>query len=498
MPGCSVIIPVFNNHAITKQCLDATLGTCGRDTAIIVVDDGSADGTPAMLAAYGDRLTVVRHSVNEGFAKTCNDGAAAASGEFLVFLNNDTIPQPGWLDALVDYSRANPQAAVVGAKLLYPNDTIQHAGMAICEKRHPIHIYKGFPAGHDAVNKSRAYPVVTGACFFTTREHFTKMRGFDTAYRNGYEDVDFCLRTREAGMEVHYCHKSVLYHLESSTRQHDTPCEQKNLRLFHERWGGHVRQDDFTYYFQDGLLRLHYTQQHPVQITCSPILATPFETGEDREQMNHLLYYRMLQVNGLVQENLKLLVSLGALNNGNGANGHTHSKSKPPEPVVECESEHESELRSLKQNHEKFKTELQQSTDKLVALLETMPGKTAIVKALQQHEAELREMLVALHEQLMHRDEMIILGNVHRFQGMLGELQTFLDRMDEAVARLYSSRRWALANLGTIFSKRTQPRESSRGYWRIDDTLNAYRLWRERHVVPLGNLEAKSNGHKNR
>src|ERR1041385_2308293 len=107
MTRCSIIIPVFNHAALTQQCLSAIQA----DAEIIVVDDGSTEPLPS----------TIRHETNTGFAKACNDGAVAASGEYLIFLNNDTIPQPGWLDALVRHADAHPQAAVVGAKLLYPN-----------------------------------------------------------------------------------------------------------------------------------------------------------------------------------------------------------------------------------------------------------------------------------------------------------------------------------------------------------------------------------------
>ena len=151
----TVIIPVFNQAALTRQCLEAVWQTAGRDVAIVVVDDASTDDTPRLLSDYGDRLRVVTHQHNSGFARSCNDGAAAAAGDYLLFLNNDTIPQPGWLKALIRYVEAHPKAAVVGSKLLYPNNTIQHAGVVICQDRYPRHIYTGFPADHPAASKSR-------------------------------------------------------------------------------------------------------------------------------------------------------------------------------------------------------------------------------------------------------------------------------------------------------------------------------------------------------
>src|SRR3954447_13778394 len=126
MPECSIIIPVLNQDFLTRQCLDTLLSLPYRkaDPEIIVVDDGSDEATARMLAAYGERVRVVRHERNLGFSISCNDGAAAARGRYLVFLNNDTIPLSSWLDVLVDYAEAHPRAAMLGSKLLFPDGSI--------------------------------------------------------------------------------------------------------------------------------------------------------------------------------------------------------------------------------------------------------------------------------------------------------------------------------------------------------------------------------------
>src|SRR5207248_9112048 len=246
---------------------------------VIVADAASPNSTPALLAEYQDRIRVVTHQANTGFATACNDGAALASGEYLVFLNNDTIPQAGWLDALVACAERHPRAAAVGSKLLFPNDTIQHAGMVICQDGYPRHIYTSFPADHPAVNKSRRYQLVTGACMLVRRAPFEQLGGFDTAYRNGYEDVELCLQLGERGYEVHYCHESVLYHLECATRTATGKDEHRNAAIYCQRWLNRVRRDDLQYYLEDGLLRID-RPSYPLGLHVSPLLAVV--GGEER------------------------------------------------------------------------------------------------------------------------------------------------------------------------------------------------------------------------
>jgi GT2 family glycosyltransferase/glycosyltransferase involved in cell wall biosynthesis len=305
-PKCSIIIPVYNKAPLTRQCLDTLLRLpASAPTEIIVVDDGSSDSTRDVLAGYGQRVRSIRHELNVGFAKTCNDGAAAAAGEFLVFLNNDTIPKEGWLDALLDYAQSHPKAGAVGSKLLFPNDTIQHAGVVICQDRLPRHIYTGFPADHPAVNVSRAYPAVTGACLLIRRKLFEEMGGFDTAFINSCEDIDLCLRLRDRGYEAHYCKDSVLYHLESVSRQGRTKEEQQNNQLYKSRWAERVPPDDLRYYLEDGLLRLGYTPLYPLPFQISPLLAVVREPEGD-STANQLLASRSQQVLDLLKENIRL------------------------------------------------------------------------------------------------------------------------------------------------------------------------------------------------
>src|SRR4029077_18804586 len=159
----SIVIPVHNNVALTRACLDAVLEDLRGDREAIVVDDASTDSTGELLDGYGDPHRRLTLAGNGGYARACNEGAALADGESLVFLNNDTEPRPGWLDALERYAREHPAAAAVGAKLLYPTGAVQHAGVVIGQDGYPHNLSAGMPADHPACNRSRRLQAVTGA-----------------------------------------------------------------------------------------------------------------------------------------------------------------------------------------------------------------------------------------------------------------------------------------------------------------------------------------------
>jgi cellulose synthase/poly-beta-1,6-N-acetylglucosamine synthase-like glycosyltransferase len=190
----SIIIPVFNKLDLTRQCLTTLASlTTMPEYEVIVVDNASSDVTVEFLAELGGDVQVIRNPENYGFAVACNQGAKAARGEFLLFLNNDTIPTEGWLNALVDEIECHPDVAVVGSKLLYEDGTIQHAGVAFSRIVFtPYHIYRKFPADSPMVNRRREFQCVTAACMLVRRNVFEQVGQFDEGFKNGFEDVDLC------------------------------------------------------------------------------------------------------------------------------------------------------------------------------------------------------------------------------------------------------------------------------------------------------------------
>ncbi len=301
-PTCAVIIPTYDGAYLTRACLKALLehppSRC--QMRVVVVDDASCDNTREMLEQeYGSTVTTVVHEENRGFAVSCNDGADASGDcEYLVFLNNDTIPTAGWLDSLVDLATKTPAAAAVGAKLLFPNGTIQHAGVAISQDGWPRHLYAGFPGEHPAVNRSRPVAAATAACLLVRREDFDELKGFDSAFHNGYEDVDLCLRLGRRGREVWYCHDSVVYHFESVTRWPTGRAQdlEDNERLYDERWRDKVPPDDIQHFLKDGLLELEYGSSYPLTVTLAPHLGVVRSGGKELSVLGQLLNMRSRQV----------------------------------------------------------------------------------------------------------------------------------------------------------------------------------------------------------
>ena len=174
----------------------------------------------------------------------------------------------------------------------------------VCQDGNPRHLYAGFPAGHPAVNVSRRFQAVTAACMLVRREAFEQARGFDEAYRNCLEDTDLCLRAGEAGYEVHYCHESVLYHLESVSRGRRSKEIERNAKLFRERWKGRARRDDIDYYVADGLLKVRYRDVYPVGFELAPELA--FVSGAGREAIDRLIEQQSREVVDLLKETVRL------------------------------------------------------------------------------------------------------------------------------------------------------------------------------------------------
>lgn len=221
-PVSSIVIPVFNQLAHTLACLRALAEHPPRiPWEVVVVDDGSSDSTSEVLPAI-EGLIYVERAKNGGFIEACNDGAKRARGEFIVFLNNDTVPQPGWLDHLIETFTSFPRAGLVGARLLYPDGRLQEAGGVVRHDGRADNIGRLQSAHNPVYGYVRQVDYCSGAAIAIPSSLFWKLGGFNTAYSPAYyEDTDLALRVRQAGRDVLYQPAASVVHFEGVTAGRD-------------------------------------------------------------------------------------------------------------------------------------------------------------------------------------------------------------------------------------------------------------------------------------
>ena len=234
----SIVIPAYDGLELIRNCIRSIREVGAKAPfEIIVVDDASTDGTNGYLRALRDagQIVLVEHAENLGFALSCNDGAKAASGDVLVFLNNDTLARSGWLDALLDELVRDDSVGVVGSQLFFADGRIQHAGLVwkwSGDHPYPEHIFRFDPGNLAEAKVALDYPCVTGACMAVPRSLFADMGMLSEAFGMYCEDADFCLRVWDRGLRVRYAPTSRLVHLESATPIDQERRLEKSRRAF--------------------------------------------------------------------------------------------------------------------------------------------------------------------------------------------------------------------------------------------------------------------------
>jgi GT2 family glycosyltransferase/glycosyltransferase involved in cell wall biosynthesis/Tfp pilus assembly protein PilF len=240
-PRVTIVVPVFNGAALTEKCLYGIAGNTGEgpqtpEYEVVVVDNGSEDWTMYLLHAMEGDIRVMSNDRNLGFARACNQGTAESQADYLLFLNNDTVPHQDWLAPMVAVADADPQVGIVGARLLYPDGTVQHAGLHLVNGI-PDHQFRGVAGDDPQVLQYRDLDMVTGACLLIRRDLFEALGGFDAQFLNGVEDVDLCLRARDRGFRVVYCPDAVVDHHEAQSEGRFDHV-QANVERFLSRWQG--------------------------------------------------------------------------------------------------------------------------------------------------------------------------------------------------------------------------------------------------------------------
>ncbi len=265
MSQLSIIIPVWNLWEMTKACLESIAKVCAKDgllesIEVIVVDNNSTDATCSELPHTLKKLFESRGHVlsmpdNMGFAKACNAGAKAAKSPLLFFLNNDTILMDGCLPPLLEALDNNPKLGMVAPLLLYPNNTIQHAGICFSPTLELTHAYHLLPADYVKTLKQRFWQAITGAALLMPAKVFLECDGFHESYVNGFEDIDLCCQVREKGYLLNVIHESTLYHLTSQTPGR-FDYDDANAALLSRRCQGAFRPDQHKVALEAGFVPL--------------------------------------------------------------------------------------------------------------------------------------------------------------------------------------------------------------------------------------------------
>lgn len=250
-PRVSILIPTRDRVDLLRRCVESITGrSTYSNYELVVVDNGSTDAeTLAYLAAFPGRVVRYPHLFN--YPRMMNLAAAEATGDLLLFLNNDTeVVTPGWLEALVEHGQRD-EVGAVSARLLYPDGQPQHEGTIVG--------YKGAIAGNvdhrgyggmgEIVRNCSA---VTGACMLVRPSVYWEVGGHDERLRVAYNDVDLCLRIRQAGYQIVYTPHAELLHVEGGTRGVHAHADDDDL--FESHWVTHKCIDP---YYSPNLERLY-------------------------------------------------------------------------------------------------------------------------------------------------------------------------------------------------------------------------------------------------
>lgn len=239
----SVVIPVHGKPDLLSQAIQSLRAHAGVPVEVIVVDDGSPDPGAIELASQG--TTVIRSDRNRGFSAAVNLGMSHAAHRYCLVMNNDVLLSPGCVSHMLQTAKRG--ASIVGAKLLYPDLRIQHAGVYYRPELGLFdHRYRFMP-GHTRKASLVDRWLVTGALMLIDRDVLDMVGPFDEDFFVAWEDIDLCLRVFEAGRWCCYDGRAQAVHLEGATRgntdRNKVPKwlkkEQEGKELFFRKWAGY-------------------------------------------------------------------------------------------------------------------------------------------------------------------------------------------------------------------------------------------------------------------
>lgn len=234
-PDVTIIIPVYNQLAYTVRCLKSLAGHAAKCTfEVIVMDDVSGDRTPEIVTKI-EGVRYVRNEENLGFLRNCNKAAGLARGHYLVFLNNDTVVLPGWLDALYDTFAQFPSVGLAGSKLIFPDGRLQEAGGIIWNDASGWNWGRLSSPDHPRFNYVRDADYVSGASIMIERQLFEVLGRFDERYVPAYyEDTDLAFAVRQKGYRVIYQPRSAVVHFEGVSSGTDLTAGVKRYQVVNQ------------------------------------------------------------------------------------------------------------------------------------------------------------------------------------------------------------------------------------------------------------------------
>jgi GT2 family glycosyltransferase len=258
LPSVEIIIPTRDSAALVEQCVESVVDkSTYSNFRITIIDNGSVKQETHDLFARlqaDPRIKVVRDDSPFNYSALNNRVALASTADFVCLMNNDIeVINADWLEEMMSVA-IQKNVGAVGAKLLYPDDTIQHGGVVLGVGGIASHAHKHFPntmAGYFARARLRnAMSAVTAACLLIRQSIYKEVGGLDEELHVAYNDIDFCLRVRKAGYRNVWTPYAELYHHESATRgAEDTPEKisrfNQESELVRQRWGDLLMNDPY-------------------------------------------------------------------------------------------------------------------------------------------------------------------------------------------------------------------------------------------------------------
>lgn len=262
-PAVSIVIALYNKAAYTLACLESLMAHADVPCELILIDNGSTDETPELLSRVAN-ATVIRNASNLGFLRACNQGAKAAQGKWLLFLNNDTQILPALLSSMLATAKSVPGCGAVGGRLILPDVTLQEAGGIIWRDAS----CSGYGRGDDPFKPEysfvREVHYCSGACLLLKKELFERVGMFDECFLPAYyEETDLCMRIREMGFKIIYQPEAIVIHYEfgsAASMKDVVDLQETNKQKFFHKWQN--RMDDLCPYSESGLLTCREYTHH--------------------------------------------------------------------------------------------------------------------------------------------------------------------------------------------------------------------------------------------